>query len=171
MGGPLAAWEQVDSSASTEETLAELDLDVAEYLPASRNVSYYDNRHKWAARYTYKNFTQGASSTQRGEGMFHLVKQRMLGGSPLEQLYDDIGKVENQTMRNLMFQLPRDILRHQNEDLSKSPLIHNLQTAGVAPFLLDIMKSWLARVSFCASLNERHVGVWAFGSRPGAMRW
>ena len=70
-----------------------------------------------------------------------------------------------------MFQLPRDILRHQNEDLSKSPLIHNLQTAGVAPFLLDIMKSWLARVSFCASLNERHVGVWALGSRSGTMRW
>lgn len=51
------------------------------------SFSIFDLKSKWAYRFTWSTFTLGANSTQRGEGVFSLIKARVRPGSLLTQLY------------------------------------------------------------------------------------
>ena len=51
------------------------------------SFSIFDLRSRWAYRYTWSTFTLGANSTQRGEGVFSLIKGRVRPGSLLTELY------------------------------------------------------------------------------------
>ena len=62
-------------------------------LERARYFNIYALRHKWASRFTSVVFTHGASSTQRGEGVFSEVKRRICGGLSLIELYEQLDDI------------------------------------------------------------------------------
>ena len=176
LGGPTAEWELELSADNLAPAPDLMDLPEDEH---ERFASLYDLRMKWASRWTYKYFTHGAASTQRGEQCFASVKENILAGGALSLLISSlVGMVESST-RKMLHRLPRHLLRTHASDTAKQPLIAHLSEMGASPFLLDLAMAILGRVSLYQSevlpnqestpLASRKFRVWfhAHATSPG----
>lgn len=109
-----------------------------------RYFNIYELRNKWAARFTSSVFTHGASSTQRGESIFGVIKTKILGGIALVSLYEQLHALIDRKQAANIEAVTRMALRQQ-QFLTQSPLIKSLLNAGCSPYLVNLAAFQMSR--------------------------
>ena len=120
--------------------------DVDRLIEALRPYNMYDLRHKWASRFTSAHFTHGASSTQRGEGVFSTIKHFISAGCSLVSLY---GQVEDMVQQGSTRHIERVVRQTLNARcVTATPLVQSLQELGCSPFVQQHAEFQISRANF-----------------------
>ena len=124
-----------------------------------RYYNIYALRHKWAFRWTSASFTQGASSTARGEGTFGAVKGFISGGCALIELYEQLDTLTDQKRASNIMQVTRAVLNSAGA-IAVSPLIRSLQAKGCSPFIQQVAAAQFARAAEYAHVRVQSPSGW-----------
>jgi hypothetical protein len=159
LGGGGTPGETSAEHPAQEEEGDDVDFHVASGSEQHRFFDIYSLRRKWAARFTSSVFTHGASSTQRGEGVFGEVKRRVLGGCSLQSLYETITEMVDQKAAVNISHVVRHSLQ-QHAFMLDTPLCISLRALGCAPFVLSLCAALVARSSMYHHEATPNPGEW-----------
>ena len=97
--------------------------------------------------------------------MFSSLKNVIVGGLTLDELYDQLHSLADQKKSSAVERVVRASL-HQSQYLLQSPLVVSLQSKGCSPFLLSVAATQVSRAAMYV-----HQACEPSGESPSVTSW